>query len=482
MAVFELLMQLLPQLELVILAFLVLGLDVFTSNRKAVVSGWTTVAGLIMAGVSTAYHMTANPEPQLIWGEMLRLDQASGIFSILFIAGALLTVLFALDDENLRTNGEFFFLIIISTLGLTMLAASSDLIMVFLALETVSIPMYILAGFINRDPRSVESGLKYMLFGAVASAIMLFGLTFLYGFAGTTHLYGMREAMLANDIPGTAIAGVVIFVMAGIGFKISAVPFHFWVPDVYEGAPTVVSGFISTVSKAGGFAILLRLISTTFSLPGPFTLYLLVAMSVASMLVGNLLALNQKNFKRFLAYSSIAQAGYILVGVAAFSPLGTTGVSYYLMAYLVTNLVAFAIAYQLARITGSDDISTLAGLSQRSPLLGVALLVSLLSLGGIPPFAGFVGKLLVFSAGVQSGLEWLVVIAVLNSVVSLYYYLRIIKVAYLDKPWDESQLKIKNPVWIVTFSLCLIGILVMGVIIHPWFGWGTAVASSILLH
>ncbi len=480
MAAPALFMQLLPQILLLLLAALVLGMGLGSKNRRNTAPGWVTVIGLIVAGVSVLFLIPDSP--QLIWGDMLRLDATAGVFSLVFITGVVLTVMFAMDDEILGASGEFYFLLIISTLGLTLLAASADLIMVLLSMEITSIPLYILAGFINRDPRSVESGLKYLLYGAVASAIMLFGFTYLYGFSGTTHLYEIRQALQTGIIPGMAVAGALMLVLAGIGFKISAFPFHFWAPDVYEGAPTVVTGFISTVSKAGGFAILLRLVTSIFPLSDQFTMYLLAAMAVASMLVGNLLALNQKNFKRFLAYSSIAQAGYILVGVTALSPLGYTGVVYYLLAYLATNLTAFAIAYQSARLTGSDDISALTGLSQRSPFLGFALLLSLLSLGGIPPFAGFMGKLLVFSAGIQSGLEWLVIIAVLNSVLSLYYYLKVLKVAYLDKPWDNSPLKIKNPIWTVAFGLCLIGILAMGVILSPWFGWASTAATSLILY
>ncbi len=205
-------------------------------------------------------------------------------------------------------------------------------------------------------------------------------------------------------------------------------------------------------------------------------------MAVASMLVGNLLALNQKNFKRFLAYSSIAQAGYILVGVASSSNLGATGVIYYLMAYLVTNLAVFAIAFIAARGTGSEDISGLSGLSQRNPFLGFALLIGLLSLGGIPPFAGFIGKVLVFSAGVQSGLSWLVIVAVLNSVLSLYYYLKVLKIAFLDRPRENAPVILKSPGWKIAFAICLAGILVLGVIILPWFGWAALAASSLALY
>jgi proton-translocating NADH-quinone oxidoreductase chain N len=295
-------------------------------------------------------------------------------------------------------------------------------------------------------------------------------------------LYEISAAIQTGQIPPMATTAALLLVLVGVGYKISAVPFHFWTPDVYEGAPTVIAGFLSTVSKGGGFAVLIRLAITLFPALSAYSSYVIAALAVASMVVGNLLALNQKNFKRFLAYSSIAQAGYILVGVAALSKLGMTGVIYYLMAYLVTNLTAFAIASITAHGTGSEEISGLAGLSQRSPFLAFALLISLLSLGGIPPFAGFIGKVLVFSAGIQSGMVWLVVIAVLNSVLSLFYYLKVLKTAFLEKPRETSSIMAKSPSWTAAFLICVIGILVFGMIILPWFGWAAAAASSLALY
>jgi NADH-quinone oxidoreductase subunit N len=477
-----LILALLPEILLVVLSLLLLGLDFAAKKKNQAALGWITVIGLTVTALSSIVFPAIQSGSLLVWGGMLRLDSAAQIFRILFLTGAAITALLSVEEEKVSNSGEFYFLLVISTLGLTLLAASADLIMIYLSLEMASIPLYILAGFHYQDSRSVESGLKYMLYGAMSSTIMLFGFTFLYGFSGTTQLYDISAAIQMGHIPVLATTASVLLILVGLGFKISAVPFHFWAPDVYEGAPTVVAGFLSTVSKAGGFAVLLRLVITIFPALSTYSSYLIAAMAVASMVVGNLLALNQKNFKRFLAYSSIAQAGYILVGVAAASDLGTTGVIYYLMAYLVTNLTAFAIAFITCRVTGSDEIHGLAGLSQRSPFLGFALLVCLLSLGGIPPFAGFVGKVLVFSAGVKSGMAWLVIIAVLNSVLSLYYYLKVLKTAFLDKPREMGSIKAKSFSWKTAFLFCVFGILLLGVILLPWFGWAASAASSLALY
>jgi NADH-quinone oxidoreductase subunit N len=476
-----LIMTLLPEIMLVVLALLVLGLDLGVKSLRPSLLGWVTAAGLVLTVIVSIAYPGAPAGNPLVWGGMLRLDLSARLFRLIFLAGAALTSLLAMeDDENNR--GEFYFLLIISTLGLTLLAAAADLIMVFLSLELASIPLYVLAGFKYRESKSVESGLKYMLYGAVSSTVMLFGFTFLYGFSGTTQLYAIGGAIQASHIPPITLTMSILLILAGLGYKISAVPFHFWAPDVYEGAPTVISGYLSTVSKAGGFAVLLRFTFTLFPLLSLFIPYILAAMAVASMVVGNLLALNQKNFKRFLAYSSIAQAGYILVGVAASSALGMTGVVYYLTGYLVTNLAAFAIASIVARDTGSDDISGLAGLTDRAPMLAFALLLSLLSLGGIPPFAGFIGKLLVFSAAMKSGMAWLVIIAIVNSVLSLYYYLNVLKIAFLEKARDTTPIRGKTAPWKLAFLVCLAGILVLGMIVQPWFYQAAAAASSLIVY
>ena len=481
MAELTLILTLLPEIMLTVLALLVLGLDLFAKKLRPSVLGWTTAIGFILTAFFCVGFSGAPASDPLVWGGMLRLDLSARLFRLLFLVGAALTSLLAMeDDENNR--GEFYFLLVLSTLGLTLLAAAADLVMVFLSLELASIPLYVLAGFKYRDGRSVEAGLKYMLYGAVSSTVMLFGFTFLYGFSGTTQLYLIGGAIQAGHIPPIALTMSILLVLAGLGYKISVVPFHFWAPDVYEGALTVIAGYLSTVSKAGGFAVLLRFSFSLFPLLSMYLPYVLAALAVASMVVGNLLALNQKNFKRFLAYSSIAQAGYVMTGVAASSEFGTTGVMYYLMGYLVTNLVAFAIAGIVSRDAGTEDISGLAGLTVRAPMLAFALLISLLSLGGVPPFAGFIGKLLVFSAAMKSGMSWLVIVAVLNSVLSLFYYLRVLKVAFLDKPKEPDLIRGKTAPWKLAFLLCLTGILVLGVVVEPWFTQAAAAASSLLIY
>jgi NADH-quinone oxidoreductase subunit N len=271
-----------------------------------------------------------------------------------------------------------------------------------------------------------------------------------------------------------------LLVLVGFGFKISAVPFHFWAPDVYEGSPTPVAGFLSTASKAAGFAVLLRVMFVAFPAYQPLWQIMAMVLATASMFVGNLLALAQKNIKRLLAYSSIAQAGYILIGVAAGTSFGVSASVYYLMSYLVTNLAAFGIVTVVGRVVGSDEISAYAGLSRRSPGLSLALLVALLSLGGIPPFAGFFGKFLVFGAAIQEGYLWLALVGILNSIIGLYYYLTVLKVVYVYRSEDEAQPLPGVPGWKAALILCLVGILTLGVLFAPFYNLATGAATAIL--
>jgi NADH-quinone oxidoreductase subunit N len=277
------------------------------------------------------------------------------------------------------------------------------------------------------------------------------------------------------------IAGTFLLVMVGIGFKISAVPLHFWAPDVYEGAPTPVAGFLSTASKAAGFAVLMRVVLLVFY-PTDMTMQagdpttsvtwglVLAILATISMVVGNVLALTQKNIKRLLAYSSIAQAGYILIGVSSLSPLGFTGSTFYLISYLVTNLAAFGVVALVGRKLGSDDIAAYAGLSRRSPGLALVLLVALLSLGGIPPFGGFIGKVLVFASAINAANVWLAVVGVLNAVVGLYYYLTVLKVVYLYKPETDAEIKATVP-WGVAIGACVVLVVLLGTLFGPWYSW-----------
>jgi NADH-quinone oxidoreductase subunit N len=310
---------------------------------------------------------------------------------------------------------------------------------------------------------------------------MLFGFSFLYGFTGQTNLYLIGQSIQLMQVPAGLVIMALMMVLVGFGFKISAAPFHFWAPDVYEGAPTPVAGFLSTASKAAGFAVLLRVLLSTFVEYSPVWMYVIGGLAVLSMFVGNLLALTQKNLKRLLAYSSIAQAGYILIGVASGSQFGASGALYYLMAYLLTNLAAFGIVTLIGRVTGSDEIDSYAGLSRRSPGLALALLAALLSLGGIPPFAGFFGKLLVFGSAIQAGQIWLAIIGIINSVIGLYYYLVVLKVVYLKRsPDDDQPVKLKAA-WQVALVLCVIGILALGVIFAPFYGLSVNAANSLFI-
>ena len=473
-------LAILPEIGIVVLAGIILILDLFLRNREGrSVLGWTSAAGLLVIAILSMFFSNPGAEVSLMWGGMLRLDSAGFVFRLLFLVGASLTSLIAVESETLREKGEFYILLLVSTLGMSLMASSADLIMLYLAIETTSIPLYILAGFVVKDQKSVESGIKYLLFGAMTSAVMLFGLSFIYGFNGTTNLYSIAQDIEAAQIPHGMVILSLLLVLVGFGFKISAAPFHFWAPDVYEGAPSPVAGFLSTASKAAGFAVLLRVLLSAFAAYSPVWIYAIGGLAALSMFIGNLLALSQKNIKRLLAYSSIAQAGYILIGVAANNSFGTSGAIYYLISYLLTNLAAFGIVTLIGRATGSDQIASYAGLSRRSPALALGLLVALLSLGGIPPFAGFFGKLLVFGAAIQAQQYWLAAVGIINSAIGLYYYLVVLKVAYLYRSEEESKPITSTFSWKFAIALCIIGVLVLGVIFAPWYGLSVQAAGGV---
>jgi len=470
----------LPEVALIVLAAVLILLGMLKRDRTNRVIGCVTAGGMLLI-IGLAF-LFSRPGAQgvLIWGGMLRQDSAVFLFRILFLAGGGLTAIFSCTENSIRRRPEFYILLVISTLGMSLMAAAADLIMLFLSIETASIPLYVMAGIKIKETRSVEAGLKYFLFGAMSSAILVYGFSLLYGFAGTTQIYDLASGVALQNVPLAALVIAIVFVLAGFAFKISAAPFHFWAPDVYEGAPTSVTGFLSTVSKAAGFAALMRILLILFAAEHAQVWQSLVAaLAVASMFTGNLIAIPQKNIKRMLAYSSIAQAGYILVGLADASRLGYSGAIYYLLAYLATNLALFALVGWVEGHTGSDQISAFSGLHRRAPGLAFAMLIGLLSLGGIPPFAGFFAKLLVFGAVVEAGWAWLAVVGVLNSVIGLYYYLRVLKVMYMEDPLDPAPLKVQERLWLMGMLLCLVTIVVLGVILNPWFGFSSLAANSL---
>jgi NADH-quinone oxidoreductase subunit N len=359
------------------------------------------------------------------------------------------------------------------------MAMAADLMMLFLAIETTSIPLYILAGFMKGDQKSAESGMKYFLFGAMTSAVMLYGFSLIYGFAGETNIYLLTEAALSGQISSWLMLGVAALILVGFGFKVAAVPFHFWTPDVYEGAPTPITAFISTASKAAGFAVLLRVMLAVFPNVEDQWAAVLAAMAVATMTLGNLLAIAQKNIKRLLAYSSIAHAGYALIGLVALSAFGAASMVFYLLAYVVTNLTAFAIVILFSRSTGSDEIADYAGLSRRNPWLALALMVAMLSLAGMPPLAGFVAKVFIFAAAVESGWIWLAFIGVINAIIGLYYYLTVLKVVYLYRSQEEDQPLPVPRSYALAIGVCVAAILVVGTVSNPWLDWALQAAQSL---
>ena len=481
-----------PAIGLTILAIIVLGLDLYLPAEKRNLTGYVAAVGMALL-IIVAFVFGPDGDPEMVWGGMIRHDILSQFFTVMVLSAGAITCLMAVDTKELGRKGEFYLIIIVSTLGASLMAASADLIMVFVAVETTSIPLYILAGFRRGDDKSSESALKYFLFGAFASSIMLYGFSLLFGFTGHTGLtdiaaYLGSTAFVSEPLP---VVISLVLVAVGFGFKISAVPFHFWTPDVYEGAPTPVTAFISVASKAASFALLVRFLLAVFpdtlvigeEAIKDYWIYMVSAMAVLSMTIGNVLALVQTNLKRLLAYSSIAQAGYVLIGVAALhadAEQGVAAISFYLFMYTFANLLAFAVIVFFSEVTGRDDIKDFAGLNRRHPMLALTMTIAFLSLGGIPPAAGFFGKFFVFNAAVEAHLEWLAMIGVLNAIIGLYYYLVFIKVMYVDHSDDENEpLPISTSAgW--TLGITTLAVIVLGVVPAAVFEWAREGAQSLM--
>ncbi len=471
----------LPEIGLLVLGLIVLVYDLALHGEGKRGLGWLTAGGLAVVFLLTLIFSRPGDESVEVWGGMLRHDWLGFSFTLLFLFGAALTSLFAMEMKSLGQRGEFYFLLLVSTIGMILMASSADLIMLFLAIETTSIPLYILAGFYTLDNKSTESGFKYFLFGAMTSAVMLYGFSLIFGFTGSTNIYEITEMVVTGDVSLTLAMGTLILVMVGFGFKISIVPFHFWAPDVYEGAPTPVAGFLSTASKAAGFAVLMRILLTVYADPVviPYWVIIVAALSVFSMTLGNAMAIPQKNIKRLLAYSSIAHAGYALIGVAALSELGIASVVFYMMVYVITNLAAFGIVAAFWRISGSDQIADYAALSRRSPTLAIIIMVTFLSLAGMPPLGGFVAKFFVFAAAVKAGLVWLAIIGVLNTIVGLYYYLVVLKVVYLYRSEDENKPVPLTRPYALALTILVVGIILLGTLFGPWAEWSARAAAAL---
>jgi NADH-quinone oxidoreductase subunit N len=473
-------LSILPEVLMLVLGILILVLDPLWKDEKRRLNlGWLTAGGLFAVLVISLLFGRPGAQGELAWGGMIRFDMLGYAFKLFFIFAAAITALLMMDVEGVSRRAEAFALLLASTIGMSLMAASADIVMLYLAIETTSIPLYVLAGFLLDDKKSIEAGFKYLLFGAMTSAVLLYGLTLVYGFGGATGFDELSK-QFASSTPFSI--GVLILLVVGLGFKLSLAPFHFWAPDTYEGSPTPVAGFLSTASKAAGFAVLARLFLTTFGSSAQEWQMMLAILAAVTMILGNLVALAQKNIKRLLAYSSIAHAGYALLGVIAASELGIASAVFYLLAYVLTNLAAFGVIAIVGRAVGSDDVRAYDGLSRRSPYLALAMLAAFLSLSGMPPFGGFIGKFLVFFAAIQAGWTWLVVIGIITSIVGVYYYLTVMKYVYLYRMEGEDEEA--NPIPLTRPHLLAIGILTVGVILvgtifAPWFGLSTDAAASL---
>jgi NADH-quinone oxidoreductase subunit N len=461
-----------PELALTAALLLVVLVDAFRPPARDLVNRVLTLGGLAAA---LALCLPLRTESAALFSGMVVLDPLAVYFKILLIASSLLVVL-VFTFRNSRElhglgQGEFYALMLAVTLSNVLLATANDLAMLYLALEMVSITSYVMVAYVKAERPvseaarlSNEASLKYILFGAVSTGAMLYGLSLLYGLTGTTSLPLIRDFLAAgvSDANRLAVVLVTLLVLAGFGFKTAAVPFHFWCPDVYQGAPTPVTAFLSVAPKAAGFAIMLRFFfsgmasGTGWELSGTLDWpQLLMLVSVLTMTVGNVAALTQTNMKRLLAYSSIAHAGFIMMGVVALSANGARALMIYLLAYVVMNLGAFLVVTLVHMHDGTFDLRDYPGLYRRAPGLTVAMAIFLLSLMGIPPLVGFMGKLYVFAAVVEKGYAWFAVVGALNAAMAAFYYARVLKTMIIDAGNEEKprlRLALPDAAWVAVLA------------------------------
>jgi NADH-quinone oxidoreductase subunit N len=490
-----------PEVVLTLTALAVLVWDLVLRGRDSRKVGYLTLAGLAL----TAWVLVRQ------WLElgaaggalerpafgMVVLDRFGTFFKLFTVGSLLVVTLFVLSDRREKQHGvgEYYFLLLGAAIGIFFMVSTNNLLLLMLGLELLSLASYSLAGFHKGDKRSGEAALKYIVFGGLSAGVMLYGISLLYGLTGTIDLGEMGRGSADGTAVGLAaqfarspvpVAIAVVLVLAGFAYKVSVVPFHFWTPDVYEGAPTPVTTFLAVASKAAGFAALLRFLGALFLVEGveaAVAAYagriglLLALLSAVTMTLGNLSALRQTNLKRLLAYSSIAHAGYALMGVAVMSEQGFSAAIFYLAAYYFMNLGAFGFLLYFEGVTGSEEIDSLKGLGWRYPLASWAMVVMLVSLTGLPPTVGFYGKLLLFYEGVEAGYGWLVVVAALNSVLSLFYYFRVAKALFLASAEEKPALA--QPVLAGIIALLGLFTVVTGLYNRPLQAWADEGPASL---
>ncbi len=454
--------------ELVVCAWILvmLAADVLLPSPRKHALWALAMTGVLLAGVALAWGVPVGS--LLSFQGMFVVDRFAAYFKGLFVlTTAVVIIMTRAFRRHLTTNiGAFYMLLFTALLGALILASVNDFLLLFLGLELLTFSLYVMAAYLKTEARSIEAGMKYLILGSVSSGCLVYGIALLYGFAGSTNFVQVRQALAAGAVPLSAQAGVLL-VLAGLGFKIAMVPFHLWVPDVYEGAPTPVVAMLSVGSKMAGVIALLRVLyAACWPLHGLWA-PLLAVLSAATMLYGNLGAIPQTNIKRLLGYSAIGHAGYLLMGLSTASPAGLEAVSYYLLAYLFSNLAVFLVVVAASDAIGGDALNDYNGLSKRSPMLAAGMFVGLLSLAGVPPLAGFTGKLLVLLAAVASQRVWLVGIGAVNVAISLYYYLMVVKRMYLGKPSSSAPITV-DAITQGTLVFLLLGIFAIGMVQGPF--------------
>lgn len=468
-----------PEIAIAVMALLILAIGLLTPHgfQRGIMP--VTVFSLLGVLGYTLYDFFFGRDATFLYGMYMH-DQFAVYFKILFLVAALLVVLSSKDyvQKLSEHSYKFYALLLFATLGMMLMAGAGELITMYIGLELMTISFYILVAYLLRDPRSSEAGVKYLILGAASSAILLYGISFIYGLTGATELAEITVALGTVLTPASFLATV--FVLAGLSFKISLVPFHLWAPDIYEGAPTPVTAFLAIASKAAAFAVLIRVYlimmnSQAFSATGQT---LLVVLAALTMIIGNLIAIPQTNIKRLLAYSGIAQAGYLMAGVIAQSEAGIKGVLFYAMIYVFANVGAFAVATHVAERQDSGEIKDFAGLWRRSPLAAAVMTACLLSLAGIPPCAGFVGKLYLFSAVMDQGYVGIALIGFVMSMVSVYYYLSVVKVMFLTDGDDLPDIPVHGGMkFTLVFSMVIT--LVIGIYPTPLAQMAITAAQSV---
>ena len=473
-----------PEIAISILLVVIVLFDLIFDKNKNLLP-FLSIVGLLITAyfVIQQFEMNAFAFENATSGSgLIAADPFAAFFKLLVILASIFVILFSVSsDEVIKSKdrwGEYYTLILGMILGMFLISSATDLILIYLSIELLSLSSYILAGFLKTVNRSSEASLKYVIYGGVASGIMLFGISILYGLTGTTNLYEMNSLLQDAQVGGFTFIFAGIMVLSGIGFKISIAPFHFWTPDVYEGAPIPITAYLSVASKAAGFALLIRFLKITFfqsTSPEGFWILLgiidwqriLVVLAILTMTLGNFAALWQDNLKRMLAYSSIAHAGYLLLAVAVLSNEGLVAVLVYFAIYLFMNLGAFFVVMLIANKIGSEEMDDYKGMGSASSFLGVALAIFLLSLAGLPPTAGFIGKLYIFIALIDANMIVVAFIALLNTVVAYYYYVRVLKNLYLVKT-DDSKPKIEYSFGnVLVIVLLIIPVFVLGIYFTP---------------